>query len=447
MRIAVVGAGITGLSAAWLLSGEHDVTLIEASDRVGGHSNTVEASWPDGGSGPVDTGFIVYNTACYPNLVALFEHLGVKTARTSMSFAVSLADGRYEYSGSGARGLFGQPSNLLRPAHWRMASDILRFFREARALAAADGVPGERGPSLGDWLAARRYSAAFVDRHILPMGSAIWSTPSREVLAFPATAFVRFFSNHGLLQVRNRPEWRTVAGGSREYVMRILRAFGGRILTGDPVVAVARRPGEVVVAGRSGARAAFDACLLACPADAALELIAADADPDERRLLGAFRYAANRAVLHRDPSHMPRRRRLWSSWNYLGRADGALAVSYWMNRLQPLTTDADHFVTLNPTHPVAPEATLAAFDYRHPMFDGRAIAAQRELWSLQGRRRTWFAGSYFGWGFHEDGLQAGLAAAEAMGAVRRPWTVTGHASRIVVGRDGRDGGAGSLVAA
>ena len=436
MRIAVIGSGITGLSAAWLLSDTHEVTLFERSDRIGGHSNTVEVGWPGGGSGPVDTGFIVYNTASYPNLIALFDHLGVTTAKTHMSFSVSLDAGRYEYSGTGAHGFFGQPSNLFRAGHWRMASDILRFFREARALTDRASRGAERsslaGESLGEWLRRGGYGDAFVERHILPMGAAIWSTPSRDVLDFPAAAFARFFANHGLLQVRNRPEWRTVEGGSRAYVMRLVEAFRGRIVTGDAVTSVTRRPGDVAVARASGTVETFDRCLVACHADDALGLLA-DADAEERRLLGAFRYAANLAVLHRDRRHMPRRRRLWSSWNYLGAADGALSVTYWMNRLQPLSTWADHFVTLNPASEIASDAAIAQFDYRHPMYDSAALAAQGELWSLQGRRRTWFAGSYFGWGFHEDGLQAGLAAAEDLGGVRRPWQVAGASSRIVVG--------------
>lgn len=438
MRIAVVGAGISGLSAAWLLSRAHDVTLFEREPRLGGHSNTSEVAWPEGGSGPVDTGFIVYNTACYPNLIALFEHLGVPTARTNMSFAVSLDGGGYEYSGSGAHGLFGQPSNVLRPGHWRMAADILRFFREAPSLLAATSDDDPSSQSLGDWLSARRYSRDFVERHILPMGAAIWSTPSRGILDFPAAAFARFFANHGLLQVRNRPEWRTVDGGSREYVARLMAGYRGRTVSGDPVVSVARSGAGLAVRRESGASEHFDRCLIACHADDALALLD-NAGADERRLLGAFRYTDNLAVLHRDPRQMPRRRRLWSSWNYIGGPGGELTVSYWMNRLQPLRTVTDHFVTLNPGSEIPPSETIATFAYRHPMYDGAAIAAQARLWSLQGHGGVWFAGSYFGWGFHEDGLQAGLAAAEDMSAsgpgtaVRRPWSVSGQSGRITVG--------------
>ncbi len=426
--VAVVGSGISGLSAAWLLAQRHDVTLIEADRRLGGHSNTVDAPGKIGPI-PVDTGFIVYNTASYPNLIALFEHLGVPTAPTEMSFAVSLDHGGYEYAGSGLTSLFGQPSNLLRPSHWRMIADTLRFFREARDL---DLTGGEDGLTLGQYLANAGYSDAFIARHILPMAAAIWSTPSRAVLDFPVAAFVRFFANHGLLQIKDRPEWRTVIGGSREYVMRLSAAFAGESLLGEPALRITRAGGGVIVTTAKGARR-FDACVIATHGDDALRLLA-DPDGDERALLGAFQYAQNRAVLHSDASLMPRRRRLWSSWNYLGQGrgiDAALSVTYWMNNLQPLgETSGELFVTLNPNRDIAAERVVATFDYAHPIFDASAMRAQRELWRLQGRRRTWFCGSYFGYGFHEDGLQSGLAAAEDLGGVRRPWSVPDESGRI-----------------
>ena len=435
MRIAVVGSGISGLSAAWLLSQAHDVTLFEAEHRLGGHSNTVDA--PSlagslaGGVVPVDTGFIVYNPASYPNLTALFDHLGVPTAPAGMSFAVSLDDGAYEYAGTSLRALFGQPSNLLRPAHWQMIRDTLRFFREAKAVLAADG---DETRTLRQYLDSRRYSNAFIERHILPMAAAIWSTPSADVMEFPVASFVRFFDNHGLLQVSDRPEWRTVLGGSREYVGRIRDVLAGKVETGNKVLRIVRRPGSVEIEHVNGS-AAFDACIVATHADDALALLG-DADSSERRLLGTFRYARNLAVLHRDASFMPRRRRIWASWSYLASGKGvhrSLSVSYWMNNLQPLPADAgDLFVTLNPSRAIATGKEIARFDYAHPMLDGAAMAARRELWSLQGRRRTWFCGSYFGYGFHEDGLQAGLAAAEDIGSVRRPWTVPCENGRIYV---------------
>lgn len=435
--IAVIGSGISGLGAAWLLSKQHDVRLFERAGLAGGHSNTVDVD-AAGRPVPVDTGFIVYNMASYPNLIALFEHLEVPTAPTSMGFSVSLDAGRYEYCGGSLAGLLGQPANILRIDHWRMLADTLRFFREARV--DLSGLE-EDSPSLGAYLSANGYSDAFVSRHILPMAAAIWSTPSAEILRFPAAAFVRFFDNHGLLQVSNRPQWRTVIGGSRAYVRRILAALEGRVCLAAPVRSI-RRSEEGVWIWTSGGCQRFDACVVATHADEALALLD-DADDHERALLGAFRYTRNRAVLHGDRRFMPRRRRLWSSWNYLGSgrgADATLSVSYWMNALQPLGQTRDLFVTLNPSFPVQEEEEIAAFDYMHPMFDQGAMAAQRDLWGLQGRRRTWFCGSYFGYGFHEDGLQAGLAVAEDIGGVRRPWTVAGGSSRIVTTASRRTAG-------
>ena len=426
--VGVIGGGISGLSAAWLLSRSHDVTLIEADGRAGGHSNTVDAPGSDGPI-PVDTGFIVYNTASYPNLIALFAHLDVQTVPTQMGFAVSFDQGGYEYAGSGLTTLFGQPSNILRPAHWRMIFDTLRFFREARAL---DLAATDENTTLGQYLHGARYSDAFITRHILPMAAAIWSTPSNAVLDIPAAAFVRFFANHGLLQIKDRPEWRTVVGGSRAYVTRLLSRFDGDVLLGEPALRITRGGDGVTIATVKGERR-FDACVIATHADDALRLLA-DADGEEQALLGAFQYARNRTVLHSDASLMPRRRRLWSSWNYLGEGrgnDAALSVSYWMNKLQPLgDATGDLFVTLNPCREIAPHHTVATFDYKHPVFNAEAMRAQRTLWRLQGQRQTWFCGSYFGYGFHEDGLQSGLAAAEDLGGLPRPWRVQNQSGRI-----------------
>lgn len=428
--VAVIGSGIAGLSAAWLLSRAHKVTLFEGEPRPGGHSNTVDAVCAGRAVG-VDTGFIVYNTASYPNLIALFDRLGVETAPTDMGFAVSLGGGALEYSGSSVLSLIGHGRNALRPGHWQMIADILRFFREAPRLLETGIDPDV---SLGDYLMRERYSRAFIEHHILPMAAAIWSTPSRRVLDFPALSFVRFFSNHGLLQISNRPQWRTVVGGSRTYVRRLLADFDGEVRLGAAVTGVTRRPDGVLVSTATASRA-FDACVVATHADDALRLLT-DPDEEEQRLLSAFPYAQNHAVLHADAALMPHRRRLWSSWNYLGGATGlssSLAVTYWMNKLQPLGTDTpDLFVTLNPQTRPRAGSEIASFDYAHPVFDAAALRAQRELWRLQGRRQTWFCGSYFGFGFHEDGIQAGLAAAESIGGVRRPWSVPEESSRITL---------------
>lgn len=433
LRIGVVGSGITGLGAAWLLGSRHDVVLFEGLGRIGGHSNTVDVAAPEGVI-PVDTGFIVYNGPSYPNLVALFAHLSVPTTDSNMSFAVSLNGGGYEYSGTGLAGLFAQRSNLLSMSHWRMTADILRFHREATLLAAAPN-DATAGPSMGEWLTAGGYSEAFIDRHILPMGAAIWSARADAILAFPAVSFARFFANHGLLTAYNQPVWRTVVGGSRSYVTRILEDFSGEVRKGCPVVNVAREAdGGVVVRTANGAAERFDRVALCCHGDEALALLG-DATGEERRVLGAFRYSNNEAVLHTDAALMPKRRRVWSSWNYLSRArDEALLLTYWMNSLQPLETTTDYFVTLNAGAIIAPEKVVKKIPYRHPLFDAGAFAAQREIWDLQGQGGIWFGGSYCGYGFHEDGLQAGLAIGEAMtrdqAPVRRPWTVAAESGRL-----------------
>lgn len=371
LSIAVIGSGISGLSAAWLLSRRHRVTLIEAESRFGGHSNTVDVEGRDGPI-PVDTGFIVYNLASYPNLIALLEYLGVPTAKTDMSFAVSLNDGGYEYAGSSIRTIFGQLANLGCPDHWRMVTDTLRFYREATELLARSGDEDE---TIGAYLQRSGYSRAFVDRHIQPMASAIWSTPSSRMLDFPATAFARFFANHGLLTIRDRPEWRTVVGGSREYVRRMLADTPAQRRSGVPVRKVFRHAGGVRVVSDNGP-SEFDACVIATHADDALALLG-DADSYERELLEAFPYTSNTAVLHRDNRMMPRRRRLWSSWNYIGRENMRAApacVTYWMNNLQPLGSAApDLFVSLNPDREIAASKIEATFAYAHPVFDCAAM--------------------------------------------------------------------------
>lgn len=430
MKIAVVGAGISGLSAAWLLSRNHQVSLFEKNAHIGGHADTCEVDESDGRKLLVDTGFIVYNTACYPNLIALFDHLNVPTAETDMSFAVSFGAGAYEYSGNGVRGMFAQRRNLFSVAHWAMVRDILRFFKQV-----SDLDPDTLDPevSLGAWLKSHGYGESFVRRHIVPMGAAIWSTPANDMLGFPMAAFARFFANHGLLvaDVNIRPPWRTVRGGSREYVRRMLGDFKGRHRTGCEVASVKRDRSGVMLGLRDGTTERFDQCVIATHADEALSLIG-DADDTEKRLLGAFSYSSNRAVLHTDASLMPIRKRAWASWNCTGDGSGEkLSVTYWMNRLQPLATGRDYFVTLNPWRDIAPDRIVKTMNYQHPIFDVVAMRAQRDLWSLQGRRATWFAGSYFGYGFHEDGLQAGLAVAEDLGGVARPWTVAQSRGRIL----------------
>ncbi len=430
LRIAVVGGGIAGLSCAWLLSRRHAVELFEAEPRSGGHSHTVDA--PCGARQvPVDTGFIVYNEPAYPNLTALFRHLRVPTRASDMSFAVSLDRGGLEYAGTDLGGLFAQRANLLRPRFWRMLAELWRFYREAPRDAAACG-----GLSLDAYLDARGYGRALRDDHLYPMGAAIWSCSAERIGQYPVAAFVRFCENHGLLQVSGRPVWRTVDGGSREYVRRLVSDFDGHLHHEAPVTALERGPAGVRLRLRDGGwTPGFDQVVLATHADQSLRLLA-EPTQAERRLLGAFGYTRNLAVLHSDPALMPRRRAVWSSWNYLAErgAQAAPTVTYWMNRLQPHLPQGREapplFVSLNPAAAPRREHLIRTEVYEHPSFDAAAIAAQRELWSLQGERNTWFCGAYFGSGFHEDGLQAGLAVAEALGGVRRPWTVDGESARI-----------------
>ena len=432
LAVAVVGSGIAGLAAAWLLQQCHKVTLYERDERLGGHSNTVDVADIEGNIA-VDTGFIVYNTLNYPNLVALFQHLGVTTQPSDMSFAASLEDGAFEYSGTDLRGLVAQPGNLLKRRFWAMLGGILRFYRAAPRLLA---MPGAEQVSLGQYLEAEGYHPAFLHDHLLPMGAAIWSCTAEEMRDYPAASFIRFFANHGLLRLAGRPQWRSVTGGSRAYIDRLVAPLAGHIRLKCPVRAVRRQPDGVLVEEAGGALARFDHVVLATHADQALATLP-DASAEERQTLGAFRYARNEAVLHSDASLMPRRKRAWSSWNYmsLGSEGGtALCVSYWMNRLQALDSRRDFFVTLNPVRQPSPDKVLRRFIYDHPGYDAAALAAQSRLWQLQGRRRTWFCGSYFGAGFHEDALQAGLAVAEELGGVRRPWNVPDESGRIRITR-------------
>ncbi len=431
-NIAVIGTGISGMAAAWLLSQAHDVTVYERAERIGGHSNTVDV--PHGSRAvPVDTGFIVYNETAYPNLTALFAHLGVPTEPSDMSFAVSLDGGGLEYSGSGFAGLFAQKSNLFRPRFWSMLTDIRQFYREAPTDVT---LLDELHTTLGDYLHTRSYSPAFRDDHLLPMAGAIWSAPPQAMLAYPAASFIRFHDNHGLLQVANRPQWRTVTGGSRAYVERLTEMYLDRIELGIAAKRVQRSEGGVAVTDAGGRTQWFDHVVIAAHADEALAMLD-DPSPAERELLGGFAYSKNAAVLHSDPSLMPKRRAVWSSWNYIGpdaaeRATNGCTVTYWMNRLQNIASPAQLFMTLNPHREPAPGTVLANEFYDHPLFDAVAMRAQRRLWSLQGERNTWFCGSYFGAGFHEDGLQAGLAVAEALGRVRRPWSVPNESGRIFI---------------
>lgn len=428
-RIAVVGSGISGLSCAWLLSQGHDVTLFESDDRLGGHSSTVDAPAPHEPVA-VDTGFIVYNETNYPNLTALFAHLNVPTKPAMMSFAVSIDDGAFEYCSQGLGALFAQKRNYASPRFWRMIRDLLRFQKQApRDLDELERT----GETLESYLVRGGYGALFREAHLLPQAAAIWSCSMGQMASYPAASFVRFYMNHNLLKLDLRPTWRTVDGGSRAYVTRLAEAFRGRIVTNAGVVGVLRGLDGAALRFDDGRLERFDAVVLATHSDQALKLLEAPSAED-RRLLGAIGYRPNHVILHRDTSLMPKRRKAWAAWTHLGYSDraGEGGVTYWMNELQSLP-GPPLFVSLNPAKAPDPALVIGEWDYEHPVFDVAAVAAQSELWSLQGRRNVWFAGAWFGSGFHEDGLQAGLAVAEQLGGVRRPWSVENESGRIQLG--------------
>ena len=428
-RIAVVGSGIAGLSAAWLLSKRLQVTLYEADDRIGGHSHTVTVE-DTGTPTAVDTGFIVFNEDNYPNLTALFEHLSVPTQPAYMSFAVSIDDGALEYSSHGVSALFAQKRNYASPKFWRMIGDLLRFQKQA----PKDLPELERsGETLDSYLTRSGYGPLFRDAHLLPQAAAIWSCTLNQMTDYPAAAFVRFYMNHNLLKYDLRPTWRTVTGGSREYVSRLLADFGGTVVTNAGIESVVRGRDEAALRFSDGRFERFDAVVLATHSDQALRLLEAPS-ADERDLLGAIGYRPNRAVLHRDTRLMPKRRKAWAAWTHLGFSEraGEGGGTYWMNELQSLK-GPPLFVSLNPALEPAPETVLGEWDYEHPVFNGAALAAQKDLWSLQGQRNVWFCGAWFGSGFHEDGIQSGLAVAEQLGGMRRPWSVENESGRIHVG--------------
>ena len=430
-RFAVIGGGISGLSAAWLLAKEYDVVLYERESKLGGHSNTVDVETTDGPIA-VDTGFIVFNEWTYPNLIALFDHLNVPTLATDMSFGVSADNGRFEYSGGTLGGLIGQFSNIARPRFWRMLREINKFYSSAPEMLASGNLEGK---SLGEVLDQGDYSDAFQRDHLLPMAAAIWSGTVEGMRDYPAASFARFFVNHGLFNYINRPQWRTVTGGSRVYVEKISQHFKSRVDAG--VRSIKRTSSGVEITDASGNTDTFDQVVMASHADSTLAMLS-DADDMERRLLTPFKYQKNLAVLHNDIKLMPKRRRVWSSWNYLARPkqsanqheDMSVCVTYWMNNLQHLDKRHPLFVTLNPIQTPDSDCVFQSFEYEHPLFDNKTDAAQEELWQLQGHRNTWYCGSYFGAGFHEDGLQSGLWAAEGAGNVKRPWSVENESGRI-----------------
>lgn len=406
MKIAVVGSGVSGLGAAWLLDrAGHDVHVFEQNDYCGGHSNTV--SGPD--HADVDTGFIVLNDWTYPNLLALFQEIDVAVTPSDMSFAVRVDKDGIEYS---SNALFAQPKNLLNPRFHKMWMDLLRFYKSApQALRSGDQ---DLSMTLGAYLQQNNYARPFIDWHIVPMSAAIWSTPAGQVLDFPFRTFIEFCVNHGLLLLKDRPQWRTVTGGSKTYVRALSRNFAHKIRLNTPVIGVVRHDDHVMVNGEM-----FDHVIMAGHADQTLRVLT-DSDALEREILGVFRYGPNTAYLHRDRSLMPVARKAWASWNYISGPDGRLTLTYWMNNLQSFLPPGDDlFVTLNPDR--VPDKLLRRINYEHPIFNAVTQNAQPKIATLQGRRRTWFCGAWCGYGFHEDGLSSGLAVAEKLSGTRRPW--------------------------
>jgi len=412
-RIAVIGGGVAGLSAAWLLSQKFSVTLFEAQERVGGHTNTVNARVGDI-THPVDTGFLVHNDLTYPHLIRLFKHLSIPVHASDMTFSVSLSQPDLEWAGTNLNTVFAQRRNLLRPAFLGMLRDILRFNRHAAAYLARSGPHA----LLGDLLDAEGYGQAMRDWYLLPMAGAIWSTPPSMVLAQPARTFLSFCLNHRLLQVAGRPQWKTVDGGAQRYVQAMLPRIE-QVRVASPVHTVKRVGGGVQVR-TAGHVDDFDAVVLACHAPTSLAML--DATEAERDVLSRVRYQPNLAVLHTDTALLPRRRAVWSAWNYLAgpSPDAPMSVSYLLNHLQPLPFKQPVIVTLNPQQEPAPDTVLGRYDYEHPILDADAVLAQARLPEIQGRARVWFCGAWTGYGFHEDGLASAIRVAADFG-VTPPW--------------------------
>jgi predicted NAD/FAD-binding protein len=412
MKIAIIGSGITGLSCAWLLNHHgHDVTIFEKNNYIGGHSNTVEIPPHPA----VDTGFIVYNENTYPNLIALFDLLGVKRIKTNMGFAVSIDQGRVEYSGDS---IFAQKKNIFKPSFWQMLFDIIRFYKSApKELLKPDSAE-----TLADYLQNHKYSKEFMYDHLLPMAGSIWSMSAEDTARFPLKSFVQFFQNHGLFNLTNRPQWWTVSGGSREYVRIITKNFIDRIKLNTPVLNIIRGTNQSEIITEDGSEP-FDHIVFATHSDQALNILGTNANPNEIGILSKIPYTENTAYLHQDESLMPQNKTIWSSWNYFADTnDGKVFVTYWMNNLQKfLPNDHSLFVSLNPITPPDPSKIIQKIIYEHPHFTETARIGWQEIHKLQGVQNTWFGGAWCGYGFHEDGITAGITIAELISGKKRPW--------------------------
>jgi uncharacterized protein len=407
MRIAVIGAGIAGLYAAWRLSREHDVTVYEAGAYPGGHTNTVDVDW-QGKRYAVDTGFIVFNDWTYPNFIGMLRELGVTWQPSNMSFSLRCERTGLEYNGTSVNSLFAQRRNLLRPSFLRMIVDILRFNRESRSLLQTT----DDKLTLGEYLRNNGYSESFTERYILPMGRAIWSAEADAMLSFPARFFVDFFDRHGFLNIENRPQWQAVRGGSREYVRKIMSSMRADVRLSTPVESVRRLANEVVVTARGEAQR-YDNVFMACHSDQALRMLS-DATPAEREVLGAFPYAPNEAILHTDTSILPKRPLARAAWNYhaLANAQQPVALTYDMNILQTIDAPTRFLVTLNHADAIDKSKIIDRFSYDHPVYLPAGVAAQARHREVNGARRTYFCGAYWRYGFHEDGVVSALRALE-----------------------------------
>jgi predicted NAD/FAD-binding protein len=424
-KIAIIGTGISGLSAAYLLSRRYDVTVYEKQARLGGHSRTVDVAYGDTNIA-VDTGFIVFNERNYPNLTALFRHLDVPVKNSDMSFALTVGNGWLEWGAKDLAAILGQRRNLLRPKFLKLFADVMRFNKDAVAEVqrapdvSVDGLIRRMG--LGDWF--RRH-------YLLPMAGAIWSCPPCQMLEFPASSLVHFFANHNLLSMNGQPQWLTVEGGARTYVEHLARALQPRIRVACGAVQIERVASGATVTDERGDVRAYDEVVLACHSDEALSILK-DASAQERAALGAIRYQPNIAVLHKDESFMPKRKSCWASWVYHSDGVGdepAISVSYWMNSLQGIDKRYPLFVTLNPAKPIAPGDIFDTHLFAHPVFDFAAMRAQQDIKAMQGERNTWFCGAYLGHGFHEDGLVSAMNVAERLG-VQAPWISVAAQARV-----------------
>ena len=415
MKIAIVGTGISGMVAAYLLHRDHEITVFEGADYIGGHTHTIDVEL-DGRTYAIDTGFIVFNDWTYPNFIALLNRLGVASQPSAMSFSVTCERSGLEYNGTNLNTLFAQRRNLLRPSFYRMIRDILRFNRESPDLL----TQLEPGPSLGSYLDTHRYSSAFIDHYIVPMGAAIWSADHAAILGFPARYLVQFFKNHGMLSVEHRPTWRVVQGGSRRYAEQLVAPFLDRIHLKSPVESISRYPDFVEVRARftgQDCRALrFDHVIIAAHSNQALAMLA-DPSPSEKDILGAIRYQENEAVLHTDASLLPRRKLAWAAWNYhlLPTQPDRAVVTYHMNRLQRLSASHEFCVTLNHTQAIDPAKILRRITYHHPVYSQEAVAAQKRHHEISGINRTSYCGAYWGFGFHEDGVKSALAVCKPFG--------------------------------